>query len=145
MRKSNKQGKRHYEPVTGGWEAYFLVALKIANTWWRGYFPTKEDRVQTAALAASVAKFAFGDETILGKLTPVLRHEISQEAGRYGWRQRRVYREDKSFTMEQVWPETAISKLDEENPYWFEELGDYPRVVGVGQWTKIHSRLLDFR
>jgi hypothetical protein len=51
MRTSNKQSKRRYEPVTGGWNSYFLVALKIVNKWWRGYFPTKEDMVQTAALA----------------------------------------------------------------------------------------------
>jgi hypothetical protein len=145
MRTSNKQSKRHYEPVSGGWDSYFLVALKIVNKWWRGYFPTKEDMVQTAALAATVARVAFGEETIMGKLSPVLRHEISQEAGRYGWRQRRVYREDKSFTMVQVWPETAISRLNEENPHWFEELGVYPRAVGVGQWTRVHARLLDFR
>ena len=47
------------------WDVYFRIACSIALRYLSFYFPTREDLVQSAALAASAAAAGLGNNTTL--------------------------------------------------------------------------------
>lgn len=142
------------EKIVQGWDDYNKIALKYANNWFRFYFPTHDDLAQSAALAATIARVAFGEEAVYGELVRNLGRTLRREASAYGMRNRKFYRPDgrrtsKNFQLDE--PLTAIfgrmqeeggeandqSKADE----WFESR---MMLLGVGEWTRRQAGLLNF-
>ena len=147
LNRFGKSGKRDNE-IVQGWDTYHRIATRIARQYLRFYFPTTEDLVQAAALAATIARFGLGDETRLGQLTRVLRQVLKQQATAYGMRQRQVRLPNGKKSTQTYRPEVPFADYeaeldDEPDRNEMEEwLESRVMIVGVGEWTRRQAHQL---
>ena len=138
-----KPGKRDNE-IVQGWDGYYKIALKVAFKWYSYYFPTVEDCRQAAALAATIARVAFGEEAQMGDLNPVIRKELKAQTYAYGRRQRQVKLPGQRVTTQDYKPEVSFAAVEGDDPGKVERIAERTRAIGVGEWTRVQARLLHF-
>src|SRR5690349_265774 len=69
-----------------GFDHYHRIACKLAIKQYLAWFPTHDDLVQAAALAAAEAVAEFGEQTTLKDLCSFMARIIYQQATTYGLR-----------------------------------------------------------
>src|SRR5947209_17330720 len=84
-KRKRPMGKRGNE-VARGFDHYHRIACKLAKKQFIIWFPTHEDLVQAAALAAAEALVILGEETTFKQLCRTLRPVLYRQAVAYGLR-----------------------------------------------------------
>src|SRR4051812_46901697 len=83
--KERRSGKRSNE-IARGFDHYHRIACRLAKKQFGSWFPTRDDLVQAAALAATEALTQLGEEATLKQLCQALRPVLYKQAVAYGLR-----------------------------------------------------------
>lgn len=135
-RKGRKSGRDN--EVVAGFDHYHRVACKLARKQYLAWFPTRDDLVQAAALAAVEAIAELGEQTTLKALCLLVDRILYQQATAYGLRS---LTDRKAKTRQNIRREVCLCEIlveDESTAY----LEFHRGAIGVGQFTIASSRHL---
>jgi hypothetical protein len=114
--------------IARGFDHYHRIACKLAKKQFIIWFPTHDDLVQAASLAATEALVLLGEETTFKQLCRTLRPVLYRQAVAYGLRSTT---NRKAGTHKQLRREVCLCQLVlEENELY--QLEYHRKAIGVG-------------